>query len=777
MKKPYNQAPGRGMMNQTAFDLRMDYLRNLVNDIEPHLESKSIGLDHVKNNIESFIGTIEIPLGLVGPLLFANENEKTEWVHASIATTEGALVASMNRGAKAISQCGGFDAHVVHQKMLRAPTFVLASLRESIVFKNWIDSNYENLKALTKQHSNHAELIEIKNVVVGKVVHSKFIYSTCDAAGQNMTTSCTWQACLWIQDVFQKETNLEIESFVIDGNGSSDKKVSHYAMQQGRGTSVISECFLTDEVIEKTLRTTADDMVKSFNNSMAISRIDGMIGYNINVANAIAGIFGATGQDLASIHESSTAIFQLEKTNEGLYASLSLPTLVIGTVGGGTHFVTPSKILELMGCKGKGKVERFAKLIAGFALSLELSTHAAIASGQFARAHQKLGRNKPIKWLLRSELSSAFFKKNIQHLPANINLVKLDIKENLENGILTELAAKASKKMIGFVSVDLELANGVRLPILMKSKALGSEVIDGLHFMASNLNVGLADSLLEHKNTIEYGKTHLLEIEIYRALKALNYPYIPNYYGDVINSDREMYLFFLERLDSNKMTLFNAENSPEAWTIIQIEKTIHSIHKIHTHFLSKTSRENIPSLQEFNPVLSESLYRTFISINRVDYEYLNLDAHFDYLENTLDEWLAEGVHPKSKKTLVHNDFNPRNVAIRVNNDPCIYDWELASENIPQRDIFEFLAFTLVEDFKQEELFGLMQHHYSLIQELNNNYTWKDYLHDFKLAGDEFLLSRVCFYLAGSTLVNYSFIVRVFKTSFNMLEAIKKDKID
>ena len=181
MKKPYNQAPGRGMMNQTAFDLRMDYLRNLVNDIEPHLESKSIGLDHVKNNIESFIGTIEIPLGLVGPLLFANENEKTEWVHASIATTEGALVASMNRGAKAISQCGGFDAHVVHQKMLRAPTFVLASLRESIVFKNWIDSNYENLKAFTKQHSNHAELIEIKNVVVGKVVHSKFIYSILSA--------------------------------------------------------------------------------------------------------------------------------------------------------------------------------------------------------------------------------------------------------------------------------------------------------------------------------------------------------------------------------------------------------------------------------------------------------------------------------------------------------------------------------------------------------------------------------------------------------------------
>tara|TARA_R110001592_G_scaffold68626_2_gene210376 strand:- start:73077 stop:75401 length:2325 start_codon:yes stop_codon:yes gene_type:complete len=772
MKKDYFQAPGRGLNSQSAFNLRRDYLNTLVSEIGPHIDSRAIALSQVQNNIESYIGTIEIPMGLVGPLLFQSGSGEAEWVHSAIGTTEGALVASMNRGAKAISQCGGFKAHVVHQKMLRAPSFVLNSLDQSITFKNWIDQNFSKIKELTKKHSNHAELSEIKNVIVGKVVHLKFIYQTSDAAGQNMTTSCTWHACLWIQDNFLAETNIEIESFVIDGNGSSDKKVSYYAMQNGRGTSVISECFLSDEVIEKTLRTTAEDMAKSFNNSMAISRIDGMIGYNINVANAIAGIFASTGQDLASIHESSTAIFQLEKTDGGLYASLSLPTLVVGTVGGGTHFNTPAKILELMGCKGKGKVQRFAKLIAGFALSLELSTHAAIASGQFARAHQKLGRNKPVKWLLHSDLNEAFFRANLRNLPAELESICPQEEDKLDNGILTDLAAKASKKLIGFMPVDLNLVNGQRLKVLTKSKALGSEVVDGLHFMASNLNSQLADSLLKHKEKLEYNSTHLLESEIYTALEALKYPFIPQYYGDLHDDEREIHLFFMERLAADEMTLINAENNPALWNNSSIVAVIKAIHLVHSHFMNIENRAAIPSLSEHNPVYAEGLYREFIAINRVDYDYLELDPYFDYLVEVLDGWKRNGLQPIATKTLIHNDFNPRNVALRSDERPCIYDWELAILNIPQRDIFEFLAFVLEPDFRFEQLETLLRMHWTLLQELNDHYSWSDYLHDFKLAGDEFLITRACFYLAGSTLVNYPFIERVFRQSFKMLQNIK-----
>jgi hydroxymethylglutaryl-CoA reductase (NADPH) len=425
-----------------------------------------------------------------------------------------------------------------------------------------------------------------------------------------------------------------------------------------------------------------------------------------------------------------------------------------------------------MHCKGKGKVQRFAKLIAGFALSLELSTHAAIASGQFARAHQKLGRNKPVKWLLASELTEPFFKEHLVNLPAAISGLSPAQAEKLDNGILTDLAAKASKKLIGFVPVDLNLANGQLLRILLKSKALGAEVVDGLHFMASNLNSELADTLLSHKELLEYGKTHLLEIEIYRALNEMDYPFMPQYYGDKIEPEREIYLFFIERLAPQEMTLFNVENSPELWSTSQIISVIKAIHEVHRHFANKINQGAIPSISEFNLAYAEKLYHHFIAINRLDYNHLELDSYFDYLSLTLVEWQENGLMPIARKTLIHNDFNPRNVAIRKDGRPCIYDWELAILNIPQRDIFEFLAFSLPFDFLPSQLEDLLKQHWPLVQELNVDYSWQDYRHDFKLAGDEFLISRVCFYLAGSTLVNYPFIERVFKVSFKMLATIK-----
>lgn len=774
MKMKYDTAPGRGMMNQTAFDLRMDYVKTLVDDIEPVLKSESIALSKVQNNIESFIGTVEIPVGLVGPLLFNQKDKESEWVHTAVATTEGALVASMNRGAKAISQCGGFKAHVLHQKMLRAPTFAFASLDESLAFNNWIELKYDKIKSLTKEQSNHAELIEIKKVVVGKVVHLKFIYSTCDASGQNMTSSCTWHACLWIQDQFQHETGLEIETFVLDGNGSSDKKVSYYSMQNGRGTHVIAECLLTNDVIEKTLRTTAEDMFRSFNYSMAISKIDGMIGYNINVANVIAGIFASTGQDLACIHESSVAIFQMEQTKEGLYTSLSLPCLVVGTVGGGTHLPGSSKVLELMKCKGNGKASRFAKLIAGFALSLELSTHAAIASGQFARAHQKLGRNKPVNWFLKSELDTSFINDSLVNKSNPVKEIRTHFNENLDNGILTQLASKASKKTIGFIQADLTFEDDEVAAILVKSKALGNEVIEGLHYMASNLSSELADSVLKHKNVLEYRNSHWVEIEIYKALDKIKYKYSPKLYGSKIDVKREIYLFYIERLKSSDMVLFNSENNPENWTEENKLSSINAIHQIHSDYALGKLKNAIPSLTNFDAKQAIDLYQTFIHINRKDYDYLNLSEHFDYLNGVLNSWRKEGVQVKGVKTLVHNDFNPRNIGIRNNGDPCVYDWELANINIPQRDIFEFLSFTLTKDFSDESFWSMLKYHYQLSKEYNDDqYSWEDYLNDFKVGGHDFLLTRVCFYLSGSTLVNYPFIERVFRTSFKMLETLKE----
>lgn len=770
MKIDYQLAPGRGLMSQTAYELRMTHLKSLI-ELDGALDSTNIRLENIQNNIESFIGTVEIPLGLIGPLCFVDGNEP-EMVYTAVATTEGALAASMNRGAKAISECGGFKAHVVHQKMLRTPMFTFGQMSEAIAFDQWIKRNFAEIKKVTQKYSNYADLIEISSVIIGKIAHLKFIYSTSDASGQNMTTSCTWHACLWIDEHFQKETDIEIIHFIIDGNGASDKKVSFYSMQNGRGTHVISECFLSNEIIEKTLRTTADDMFRSYNHSMAISRMDGMIGYNINVANTIAGIFAATGQDLACIHESSTGILQMEQTPEGLYISLSLPNLVVGTVGGGTHLPAFAKILELMDCKGIGKVGRFSKLIAGFALSLEISTLAAIVSGQFVRAHQKLGRNKPVSWLLKSDIDLAFIAKGMNLFHPQITSFKFRNDSNLENGILMDLTSRVSKKIIGFIEVDLTLADESLIPVLMKSKALGTEVIDGLRFMASNLNVQLSDTLFEHRQYLEYANCEQKEIQVYHALTNLTNPSIPSFYGAKIDEQAEIYLLFMERLDAGNMLLFNSENHPDKWTEQLKMNAIQAIHDIHTTFVNDAAKGNVPSVVVFDPSKALELYRQFNRLNAKDYEWLNMEDSFQYLDSVLDQWTEEMPVKKSKLTLVHNDFNPRNVGVRLDGRLCIYDWELASYNIPQRDVFEFLAFTLVEDFTSSELESVLKQHFHMMKEWNDTtYSYQDYLDDFKIAGDEFLLTRVSFYLAGSTLVHYPFINRVFAVALKMIQSI------
>lgn len=763
MMSDYPEFPGKGSLKISAIKQRHDYLQSLVPDIKLELGSQRIQPEQVRNNIENFVGTTEIPLGTVGPLLF-KENDKSEWINTAVATSEGALVASMNRGAKAISESGGFEAQVIHQKMLRTPMFSFVSMHEALRFEAWIKAHFSEIKELAQSQSNHAELIEINRVVIGKIVHLKFAYTTSDAAGQNMTTACTWHACLWIEEQFQAESGIEIQYFVIDGNGASDKKVSYYAMQNGRGIHVVAECFLSNEVVERTLRCNAEDIFRSFNHSAAISRLDGMIGYNINVANTIASFFAATGQDLACIHESSIAVLQMELQPEGLYCSLSLPNLVIGTVGGGTQLPAASQVLSLMDCKGYGKVNRLAKIIAGFALSLEMSTLAAIVSGQFVRAHQSLGRNRPVDWLRRGELDAAFFK---EHCDFESLAERLEFVADAcpDNGILTELSQKASKKLVGLVSLDLHFEKGDRVELLLKSKALGKELSNGLHYMAANVSAKLADALREYLPFLEYADSHQRELVAYRALAEIDFQKTPKLHGIYEDAQREVFLLMMERLRAEDMERFNFDDSNQVWTSAQIKLAIEGISEVHKAYYQKAP-EQLPA---FNFESALNLFHTFIEVNRGDYRYLDIDQRFIDMQNTLSRLLSDGLNFKIGETLIHHDYNPRNVGIRNSGELCIYDWELAVSGVPQRDIFEFLAFTISENLAEKKLDKLLRYHFDICKSYAKGYDWKDYLADFNLAGNQFILSRLNFYMAGNTLVKYPFLEKVLRNAFTLID--------
>ncbi|UKN00240.1 phosphotransferase [Paracrocinitomix mangrovi] len=759
----YTIVPGRGLLTKTAIAERKKFLKQLGINTDA-IEFSTINPAELQQNIESLIGSTEIPTGLVGPLLFNKAGEE-EQVYCAVSTLEGALVASMNRGAKAISLSGGFKANFVHQKMVRTPLFILSSDSTAQHFENWLNNNFEEIKKTAESYSNHANLRHIQVLRFERNVHVHFVYTTGDAAGQNMTTTCTWHAILWLVEKYKSEGFEEIKDFVLEGNGASDKKVSQFLIDHGRGCKVEVSAILKEDIIQKILRTTSDDLLRYYGPSIELAKKNGMLGYNINVANAIAGIFAATGQDLASIPESSMAFLDLKKHAEGLEVSLTLFSLVVGTVGGGTHLQKQREALTLMGCQGEGKLQRFASLIAGFALGLELSTYAAIVSGEFAKAHEKLGRNKPVNWLQWNEIDTDFISKMVKDKISDPITEVIIQKGEVDNGILMNLCKKVNRKLIGFIPVQLKTPDH-SLEILLKSKATDIETIKGIHLMAASIDPELCDLIVKYKNNLEYINSHLKELLIPQFVASHQLDIIPQYYGHYIDDKREIYILAQERLHSKNLQLFDSENSPQLWTDQHIKNCIKAITEVHLAYLNEPDK-SLDCIQEFKLELSLPLYQKLLEI--AIKEEKDQGNKYELLESYLKS--AESIETKIPKTLIHNDFNPRNIAIRNNADVCIYDWELSVIDYPHRDIVELLSFTLNSDFEKAELLEYLQYHYELAGS-KMEAEWNDWKNIYPTVIKEYLASRVLFYNAAQVNMKLKFVDRIYNNCLKMIEFLE-----
>ncbi len=763
--------PGRGLMAPSAIKERQAYIHALGHDIE-NLSAYQLDPSAIRNNIESFVGSVEVPLGLVGPLLF-RQGATEALAYCLVGTLEGALVASMNRGAKAISHAGGFQSIVVQQKMIRAPLFFFEHLGHAHQFAEWARKQVKKIKAIAEQYSNHAKLQDILPVITGNSVHLKFVYQTGDASGQNMTTTCTWHAILWVAEHFEKETSIPILKYVIEGNGASDKKASAFSMQHGRGIHVVAECILPEGVMNRILRTSSEAFLQCYGPSMAISKLDGMLGYNVNVANTIAGIFVATGQDLGCIHESALGVLSLEKVPDGLRVTLQLPALVVGTVGGGTHLPRQKEALQLMGCYGNGKVERFAQLIAGFALALEISTYAAIVSGEFAKAHEILGRNKPIRHLLKSEITRGFIQKCLAGRHQDMPLTDIAVQQNemVENGIITTITGRVSRKLIGFIPIDLHF-EGVDTTsprkALLKLKALDIEVIKGLHAMAASIDPTLSDLFSAFMHQLEYAGCHRKEIALYEQISQSGLGCTPEFLGKWVDPQREIYLLMMELLDPNDLLHINSQKHPELWTGVQIRAVLDDITAVHHSLQDASVWASMPDIKRFEPWASTPLYVKLVSIMRQEEDSQGHAMQVEQMQTFVTDLEVDRASLKLPETIIHNDFNPRNIAIRKDGRPCIYDWELAVINLPHRDVVELLSFVLEEGFDKAVFMGYLRYHYQLWP---GEVTWEDWKRGYVYAIKEYLVTRVSFYEVAGILAKYAFSGRILRNSFRMLEML------
>jgi hydroxymethylglutaryl-CoA reductase (NADPH) len=341
--------------------------------------------------IENMIGAAQIPMGVAGPVRVAGGAADGEF-YLPLATTEGALLASVNRGLSVIATAGGADARVTKSGMTRAPVFRVAGVAEAQEVVSWVGENADRLREAAESTTSHGELLDVDTYVVGDSVYLRFVYDTKDAMGMNMATIATREAAEIVED----ETPASLVA--LSGNLCTDKKPAAINAVEGRGRSVTADVKIPRETVEDRLHTTpaAIEEANTRKNLVGSAKA-GSLGFNAHAANVVAAAFLATGQDAAQVVEGSNAITTIKAREDALYASVSLASLEVGTVGGGTKLPTQSEALDVLGLRGGGdpagsNADALAEVIAVGALAGELSLLAALASRHLSSAHADLGR-------------------------------------------------------------------------------------------------------------------------------------------------------------------------------------------------------------------------------------------------------------------------------------------------------------------------------------------------------------------------------------------------
>ncbi len=359
-----------------------------------HIPRFSFDPKVTRGNIEHFTGAAQIPLGIAGPLQVRGEHAQGEF-YVPLATTEGTLVASYNRGMRVIRECGGVKCTVVGDNMQRAPVFAFEDAATARRFADWLKLRTETLRQVCTDSDPFVHLKYVDYYLASRFCYTRFNFTTGDAAGMNMVGKATFAACNWILQNFD---GAEVQDFFLESNFATDKKASMINSMRTRGKRVTAELVVKKEVLRDIMDADTEQLYTHSKLANVGSMLSGANNNGCHAANAITAIFIATGQDVANVAESSAGILYSELTQDkDLYISITLPSLIVATVGGGTGLPTQSESLRIMDCAGPGKVMKFAEIIAGTVLAGEVSLAAAISSLDWVSSHDQYGRNDPTR--------------------------------------------------------------------------------------------------------------------------------------------------------------------------------------------------------------------------------------------------------------------------------------------------------------------------------------------------------------------------------------------
>lgn len=377
--------------SEKAIKTRQTFLKEKTGVAVQHIDKYSFDPHITNGNCEHFVGVAQVPIGLAGPLTVNGEHAIGDFI-IPLATAEGTLVASYNRGIKVLNLCGGVKCTVVDDAMQRAPVFVFEDARGARSFVKWVLENFEKIAEEAEATTKSGKLSYIDPYLASHFAYLRFNFTTGDAAGQNMVGRATFAACSWILEAYKEH---KIEHFFLESNLATDKKASQVNIMHTRGKRVTAECILKRDVLVQHMRVEPKQLAYHAGIANVGAILSGANNNGLHSANGITAMFIATGQDVANVSESSAGIIYTNLREDGdLYISITIPSLIVATYGGGTGLATQRECLEIMGCYGTGKVLKLAEIIAGVVLAGEISLASAISSSDWVSSHEQYGRNR-----------------------------------------------------------------------------------------------------------------------------------------------------------------------------------------------------------------------------------------------------------------------------------------------------------------------------------------------------------------------------------------------
>jgi hydroxymethylglutaryl-CoA reductase (NADPH) len=375
-----------------AREIRLKAIEKKLDVKLDSINSSLLSAEDCKANIENMIGSAQIPLGIAGPVLIQGENATGDFF-IPLATTEGALVASVNRGCSVINKCGGASALILKNEQSRSVLFKANSITDAKKFSEWAKKNFLELKKAGEEGERFLEIKKIERYIVGLNIWLRIKADTKDAMGMNMVTIAGKKISEYISK------NYDGIVFISEsGNMCTDKKASAMNLINTRGKKVLASVDIPEDVIRNVLKTTSDKLVDlNYRKNLLGSAASGSLGFNAHFANIIAAMFIATGQDAAHVVDGSLGFTTVEKTAEGVNFTVTIPALQVGTIGGGTGLKTQKECLSIIGCQGAGNPagtssKKLAEIIAVAVLAGEVSLLGALCTKELSKAHQELNR-------------------------------------------------------------------------------------------------------------------------------------------------------------------------------------------------------------------------------------------------------------------------------------------------------------------------------------------------------------------------------------------------